>query len=254
MDWPKLRRVFVSAALCPGVHQNFGFFSQNIPGRQQESTGVYVVMTSAASMLSGCSKIPCCMKETTPHASTGSMANKTLQSVKEAFLLSEFRPQRFSVRYDSIVAGFLGAWDLKNNAMLQWIGAVCQRYMWLMKDAEMLEHSTESTENTSACETFSPSLAHICDRFARRRHTHPVMISVRSSAILQALGHQVGNAWNGGTRHPSGRPRSMVSCSDNCPLTLRDPPSLEQRRYRPMSSLHRDGWEILGPVNPFEKR
>ncbi|KRY56363.1 hypothetical protein T03_10777 [Trichinella britovi] len=83
----KLRRVFVSAALCPGVHQNFGFFRQNIPGRQQESTGVYVEMTSAANMLSGCSKIPCCMKETTPHASTGSMANKTLQAVKEAFLL-----------------------------------------------------------------------------------------------------------------------------------------------------------------------
>ncbi|XP_003374336.1 conserved hypothetical protein [Trichinella spiralis] len=138
--------------------------------------------------------------------------------------------------------------------MLQWIGAVSQRYMWLMKDAKMLEHSTESTENTSACETFSPSLAHICDRFARRRHTHPVMISVRSSAILQALGHQVGNAWNGGTRHPSGRPRSMVSCSANCPLTFRDPPSLEQPRPRPMSSLHRDGWEIVGPVNPFEKR
>ncbi|KRY81103.1 hypothetical protein T4D_17176 [Trichinella pseudospiralis] len=78
----------------------------------------------------------------------------------------------------------------------------------------------EFTEDTSACVTFSQRTARIGDRLARRRHTHPVVISVRRSAIPSALRHQVGNAWNHGTCHLSYCLCNVVSCSVNRALTL----------------------------------
>ncbi|XP_003366807.1 conserved hypothetical protein, partial [Trichinella spiralis] len=89
---------------------------------------------------------------------------------------------------------------------------------------------------TSSCET-SPGLWHeTATGWHDGDRPTPVVISVRRSAIPSALGHQVGNAWNGGSRHPSGRPRSVVSCSANRALALQDPPSLEKRPTRPDSS------------------
>ncbi|KRZ68444.1 hypothetical protein T10_7437, partial [Trichinella papuae] len=135
-----------------------------------------------------------------------------------------YRLQGYSVTYGAIVVGSLETCDPKNDAILKRISVVSERiYRRHLGLPDLLPKTGTNRRPVGTTVT------------------DPPMISVRRSAIPSALRRQVGSAWNDATRLPSECLCSVVSCSANRAMALQDPPSLEQRQSRPVSSLHQRG-------------